>query len=330
MPPADRPVHGLGPRVLTVGRVNLDFYVEDLGVRLADAKSFVASVGGSPTNIAIVAQRLGVPAAVLTATGDDFAGQLVRRQLTDAGVDVRWLHTIRGAPTSLAILAQPSPDEGERQFFRVGPADSLMNATHTTELPWDTLDILLLSGDAMASGTTPSIIPDLSATARSRGVAVWWDLDLRPSSWATEDLYGSAVKPVLAHADVVIGTEEEFTVLLGLHQPTRSELIDVVSGLDLPLVALKLGQDGILLIADGVVEASAPSVCVSPVCTVGGGDATAGSLVVARLSGWSWQDALALAMRVAGYTVEQPYCSDGFPTMSQLDAHESAPAMSVP
>ena len=93
----------------------------------------------------------------------------------------------------------------------------------------------------MASGTTPSIIPDLIATARSRGVAVWWDLDLRPSSWATADLYGSAVKPVLTNADVVIGTEEEFAVLLGLHQPTRSELIDVVIGLDLPLIALKLG-----------------------------------------------------------------------------------------
>ena len=35
-------------------------------------------------------------------------------------------------------------------------------------------------------------------------------------------------------------------------------------------------------------------------------------------------------MRVAGYTVEQPYCSDGFPTMLQVDGHKSAPAVLLP
>lgn len=318
MLPGDPGGHGGEPRLLTVGRINLDFYVSEQGVHLRDARSFVASVGGSPTNIAIVAQRLGVDAAVLTATGDDLAGDLARRQLSDTNVDVRWVHTIAGAPTSMAILAQPHPDEGERQFFRSSPADSLMLPVHTEGLPWDGLDLLLLSGDAMAGGTTPSLVPGLVATARSHGVAVWWDLDLRPSSWASLDAYGAAVEPVLAHADVVIGTEEEFAALLGLHHPPRSRLVDAICELGLPRVALKLGPDGIMLITLGAVEAIAPSRSTSPVCTVGGGDATAGALVAARLNGWTWKDALELAMRVAGYTVEQPYCSDGFPTLAQL------------
>ena len=329
MPPTDQYAHGQDLRVLTVGRINLDFYASDLGVHMREAKTFVASVGGSPTNIAMVAQRLGVRAAVLTATGDDLAGELVRQQLTDAGVDVRWVHTIPGAPTSMAILAQPRPDEGERQFFRLGPADSLMTSAHAAGLPWDELDIVLLSGDAMASGTTPAIIPDLSATAGRHGIEVWWDLDLRPSSWASPDSYGSAVRPALSKADVVIGTEEEFAALLCLGEPTRAELVKAVSDLDLPHVVLKLGPDGIMLITEGVEETTVPSRSAKPVCTVGGGDATAGSLVAARLSGWSWQDSLELAMRVAGYTVEQPYCSDGFPTMSQLGAHEASPTVSV-
>lgn len=328
MSPAEQPAHGQDPQVLTVGRINLDFYVSDLGVHMRDAKTFVASVGGSPTNVAIVAQRLGVRAAVLTATGDDFAGQLVRRQLTDTGVDVRWVHTIAGAPTSMAILAQPSPDEGERQFFRSGPADSLLTGSHAADLPWDTLDIVLLSGDAMASGTTRSLLPELVEAAGNHGCEVWWDLDLRPSSWATMDHYGSAVAPALRTADVVIGTEEEFSALLGLGEPTRSELVDAVRALDLPRVALKLGPDGIVLITDHVVGTTVPSVSDHPACTVGGGDATAGSLVAARLSGQSWQDALELAMRVAGHTVEQPYCSDGFPTLAQLRPPASRPGVS--
>lgn len=318
MTPGDTGTQRSEPRLLTVGRINLDFYVSELGVHLRDARSFVASVGGSPTNIAIVAQCLGVDAAVLTATGDDLVGGLVRRQLADTGVDVRWVHTIAGAPTSMAILAQPRPDEGERQFFRSSPADSLLLPAHAEGLPWETLDVLLLSGDAMASGTTPALVPGLVATARRYGVEVWWDLDLRPSSWASLDDYGAAVEPVLSHADVVIGTEEEFSALLGLHRPPRERLVDAVRELGLPRVALKLGSDGIMLITVGVVEAAEPSRSTNPVCTVGGGDATAGALVAARLNGWAWKDALGLAMQVAAYTVEQPYCSDGFPTLAQL------------
>jgi hypothetical protein len=48
------------PALLTVGRVNLDLYVEELRVAMAGATSFRPSVGGSPTNIAIVAHRLTV------------------------------------------------------------------------------------------------------------------------------------------------------------------------------------------------------------------------------------------------------------------------------
>lgn len=325
MPRAEHSSPRQDPRVLTVGRINLDLYVSELGVRMRDAESFVASVGGSPTNIAIVAQRLGTDAAVLTATGDDFAGQLVRRQLTDAGVDVRWVQTVPGAATSMALLAQPAPDEGERQFFRVEPADSLLTPAHAADLPWDHLDILLLSGDAMAAGTTPALIPDLVESARRHDTEVWWDLDLRPSSWTSPDRYGAVLAPALAHAEVVIGTEEEFSALLHLTDPTRAELVEAVTALALPQVALKLGPDGIMLITGGAVQTTAPSVTETPVCTVGGGDATAGALVAARLDGQSWPSAFSLAMRVAGHTVEQPYCSDGFPTLAQLSASAPSP-----
>ncbi len=260
---------------------------------------------------------------MLTATGDDLAGDLVRRQLGDAGVDLRWVHIVAGAPTSMAMLAQPAPDDGERQFFRVAPADTLLTPAHLVDLPWPSVEVLLLSGDALASGTTPALVPTLVASARDHDVEVWWDLDLRPSSWASSADYARAVAPMLTTADVVIGTEEEFTALLDLPGATRDRIVDAAAGLGLPQVALKLGPDGIVLITAGSVGPRTPATSAQPVCTVGGGDATAGSLVVARLEGRAWPDALGLAMRVAGHTVEQPYCSDGFPTMAELEAAES-------
>ncbi len=45
--------------VITLGRSSVDLYGQQIGSRLEDVASFAKSVGGSPTNIAIGAARLG-------------------------------------------------------------------------------------------------------------------------------------------------------------------------------------------------------------------------------------------------------------------------------
>ncbi len=318
MPEGDPDVHHSEPLVLTVGRVNLDLYVEQQGLPMAEATKFVASVGGSPTNIAIVVQRLGVAAALLSAEGGDDTGRMVRTRLERFGVDTRWLQTIRLGVTSLALLATLEPDIGERQFYRHRPADSLLRVDVVDELPWGSLQVVVLSGDSLAQGTTPTVVQAVAREASRRGVSVWWDLDLRPSSWTDEDgRYGRVVRPSLGDADVVIGTEDEFTALLDGASPETLE--SGIRALGLPVVVLKLGARGAKLIRPDHQDFTLPSEAVNLVSTVGGGDSAAGGLVAGRVLGLSWEESLALAMRAAAWTVQRPYCSTGFPTAADLD-----------
>ena len=46
---------------LTMGRVGVDLYPEQIGVPLADVRTFAKSLGGSATNVAVAAARLGAP-----------------------------------------------------------------------------------------------------------------------------------------------------------------------------------------------------------------------------------------------------------------------------
>jgi len=57
--------------VLTMGRVGVDLYPLQVGVRLEDVTSFGKYLGGSATNVAVAAARLGHRSAVITRTGDD-------------------------------------------------------------------------------------------------------------------------------------------------------------------------------------------------------------------------------------------------------------------
>lgn len=309
-----------GPTLLTVGRINLDLFADPGADGIRGVRSFAPSVGGSPTNTAIAAHRLGVSSAVLTAVGADEVGDLVHDRLQETGVDVRWVGRIAGRRTSMAFLATISADDGERVFYRQSAADTWLEPAVVSTLPWDTLKVVVLSLDSLASGTTPDVVRLVAQTAHDRGVAVWWDLDLRPDSWATSASYAGAGARALVGADLVIGTEEEFAELFGIAAAGSAAdvLTDRVRRLEAPVTVLKRGPRGATLMRAGEDDVDVPAVATQPVCTVGGGDSATGGLVAARLAGCSWREAVQLAMLAAGHTVGQPGCSQGFPMPGDL------------
>ncbi|MCS6911268.1 MAG: PfkB family carbohydrate kinase, partial [Anaerolineales bacterium] len=72
--------------LFTMGRSSIDLYANDVGAAFVDIKSFAAYVGGSPTNIAVGAQRLNLRTALLTAVGVDPVGDFILNFLQREGV----------------------------------------------------------------------------------------------------------------------------------------------------------------------------------------------------------------------------------------------------
>ena len=59
-----------------MGRVGVDFYPTTHG-SIVEVRQFDKFLGGSPTNVAVAAARLGERAAVITRTGPDPLGEYV-------------------------------------------------------------------------------------------------------------------------------------------------------------------------------------------------------------------------------------------------------------
>lgn len=304
--------------MLTVGRVNFDLYVAEAGVPIADATGYVASVGGSPANTAIVVRRLGIPSAVLSAVGTDFSGRFVRAELDRHDVDTRWLAESAVGATSLALLATLAPDVGERQFYRDDPADTHVGPEVVAGLPWDSVRAVVVSADALATGAMASTAVAVAAAAAARGCDVWWDLDLRPSSWPDPGRYAATVPAAVGADAVVVGTEEEFAAFLGTDGFDLDAFEVMVRDRGLTTAVLKRGPRGAALYLDGERHLEVPALSVDPVCTVGAGDTAAGALVAARIAGHPWPQAMELAMRAAAWTVGRPYCSTGLPDAADL------------
>src|SRR5438477_3753409 len=169
--------------VITMGRVGVDLYPEQIDVRLADVRTFAKSLGGSPTNVAVGAARLGRTAAVITKVGNDGFGVYVREALERFGVDARWVGTHPTLRTPIVFCEVHPPDRFPLLFYREPKAPDM-------EIAADELD---LEGIARArlfwtTGTGLSDEPSRTATLvaldAARGTLVH-DLDHRPTFWAS-------------------------------------------------------------------------------------------------------------------------------------------------
>src|SRR5207342_2476728 len=118
--------------VITMGRVGVDIYPDQIGVGLEDVTSFGKFLGGSPTNVAVAAARLGRRTAVVTRTGRDAFGDYLHQQLREFGVDDRWVTSVDAYPTPLTFCEIFPPDDFPLYFYRQPKAPDL--EIHEAEL----------------------------------------------------------------------------------------------------------------------------------------------------------------------------------------------------
>src|ERR1700747_1459330 len=95
--------------LLTVGRISIDLYCDQIGADWAAGRSFSKAIGGSPTNVAVAAARLGHRTAVFTKVGADPFREVAVQALQDSCVDRRFAGVEPGTvpPLAFAVLAPP-------------------------------------------------------------------------------------------------------------------------------------------------------------------------------------------------------------------------------
>ena len=85
--------------VLAVGRVGVDLYPEQIGVGLAEVRTFAKFLGGSAANVAVAAARYGRSAALISRVGEDPLGGYLTRSLRELGVDPAYVASDPQMPT---------------------------------------------------------------------------------------------------------------------------------------------------------------------------------------------------------------------------------------
>jgi 5-dehydro-2-deoxygluconokinase len=304
--------------LITMGRVGVDLYPEQIGVPLAEVRTFAKSLGGSATNVAVAAARLGNRAAVITKVGDDPFGPYVRDALRGFGVDDRWVGTHPTLRTPVVFCEIHPPDDFPLLFYREPQAPDM--TIESAELD---LEAIRAARVFWTTGTGLSAEPSRTATltaleARTEGITVH-DLDHRPMFWADESEAGHWARAALKHATVAVGNRDEVAVAVRTRDPYAASAALLDLGVEIAVV--KRGPEGVLArTRDELVEV--PPVPVDVVCGLGAGDAFGGALVHGLLHGWSLERTIRLANAAGAHVAARLACADAMPSLSDIDPQE--------
>ncbi|HYO86190.1 MAG TPA: 5-dehydro-2-deoxygluconokinase [Dermatophilaceae bacterium] len=317
---------GSAHEVVCLGRSGVDIYPLQGGVGLDLVRTFGKFLGGSPTNVAVAAARLGRRTALVTRVGEDPFGDFVRAQLIGFGVDDSYVRTAPGAQTPVTFCELFPPDQFPLYFYRPGdPPDLTITAD---EIPAD-----LARGAGVLWATLSGLSAEPSRTAhlaawaaRGRRRHTVLDLDYRADFWpghAPETRAGEQARAGLEHASIAVGNLAECRVAVGEDDPARAARALLDHGVEVAVV--KCGPAGVLAATCEEVV-SVPALDVRVVNGLGAGDGFGGALCHGLLSGWSLPDMLRFAGAAGALVATRLECAAAMPTAAQVEALLAAAA----
>ena len=179
--------------LLTIGRISVDIYPNDIGVDLEDVTSFGKYLGGSPSNVAVAAARHGRRTGVITRTGDDAFGTYLHRELRKFNVDDTFVSAVKEWPTAVTFCAIKPPEDFPLYFYGRFPtapdlqitAEELdLDAIRDAGIFWSTVTGLCQEPSRSAHIAAHEARPQ---SGLKDGQYTILDLDYRPMFWASEE-----------------------------------------------------------------------------------------------------------------------------------------------
>ena len=307
--------------VLTMGRIGVDLYPQQIGVSLREVQTFAKFLGGSPANVAVAAARYGRHSAIISRTGDDPFGAFIHDALRGFGVDDRFVTPVPRLPTPITFCEIFPPDDFPLYFYRFPKAPDL--EIYESELDLNAIrsaDIFWVTGTGLSE--EPSRAATLAALrARGRSGITVFDLDYRPMFWSSRDDARHWYQQALPYVTVAVGNLDEAETAVGVREPSKAANALHEAGIELAVI--KQGPAGVLASRAGASgeqaeEVQVPPVPIDVVNGLGAGDAFGGALCHSLLSGWDLETSMRFCNAAGAVVASRLSCADAMPTESEV------------
>ncbi len=282
---------------------------------LRHARTLQLGVGGSESNVAIGAARLGIASSWTGRVGDDELGRLVLRELQAEGVRT-FASRDASKPTAIMLKASRTIHSTHVTYYRTDSAGAALG-------PGDVnVELLRKAKVFHTSAITPALSPTASEAVRKAveicrdsETLVSIDLNFRRALWSEQEAR-EEFRWLASKANVVFATESEARIACA--GTDASALAHELASLGGGMAIVKQGERGAVASIHGqehVVD-PVPVVTVDP---VGAGDAFAAGFLAALIQGDEPTQSLRWAALMGAWAVTTAGDWQGLPGLDELE-----------
>ena len=258
--------------------------------------------GGSSANVASGLSKLGIEVSFFGSLGNDMYGKHVIDEMKADGIDVTNLELLDNYSTAMVIGVVE--ENSERHFFLWPPEEGAHNQyTLGSQSTEDLLncDLLHVSGISLRFSPVKETMLEAMRLCKENNKTVSFDLNLRSELWGLSKSFKETVLEAVSLSTIVFGNlHEEFFSLYEENEDTLNKHIG-----NKQTFICRNGENGALGITkkDKVVS---KAISISPVDSVGAGDAFNSGFIYAFCNEKGLKESLDTGNQVAAFKLLGP------------------------
>ena len=251
---------------------------------------------------------------------DDAIGRTTIKKLNNFGVNTNHIRAVGGQLRNSLAMVETRNENCQSVIYRNGAADFALSNEAVKNVQITNFSALIVTGTCLAS--EPSRTATLAAMnlAKAADIPIIMDVDYRPYSWANAQEAASAYLDAAKLCDIVIGNDEEFSVMAGEALSTRNglELAQQLANTTAKIAIYKMGARGSITFSkDGKFET--PVYPVQTLKPTGAGDAFMAGFVTSLAKGNDLPLSVRRGSATAAIVVGRVGCAPAMPTNQDID-----------
>ena len=287
--------------IICVGEVLIDFIGHEINTSITKTKDYHRFLGGSPTNVAVNAARLGLKSVLVATCGQDGLGDYIIRKLNRDDVITTYVRKSEIEPTSIILVSKSTstPD-----FIAFREADCQINPVQLPEQLLESAKIFHTTCFALSKNPARRTILEGAKKAKALGLQTSIDVNFSERIWPDREEAKEVLKEYLT-TDPFVKLSEDDCFRLFADTKTEDYIFDYFHGLGASTICLTKGKDGVVLssLQHGMFRQKAKLI-EDIKDTTGAGDAFWTGFLYAQLMGKNLEETITIAQRLAGLKLQ--------------------------
>ncbi|WP_246022044.1 carbohydrate kinase family protein [Flavobacterium cellulosilyticum] len=287
--------------ILCVGEVLVDFIGHQEGVLINETRDYHRYLGGSPTNVAMNATRLGLNTTLIASVGDDGFGSYILERLSSVSLNTNHVNVLEDKSTSVIFVSR---SDGTPDFIPYREADCCIYEEQITAEILSQTKIFHTTCFALSKNPAQETILKKAQEAYKLGCQLSIDVNYAKKLWNSQEEAFQVIKTYCSFNPLIKISEDDMMRLFEKELP-HEDIFNFFHNEGVDIVCLTLGSKGVKLSQKGKGIIQLPAIKIDKVMdSTGAGDAFWSGFLFAFIKEKTIDECLGIALKLAALKLQ--------------------------